>query len=183
MSDDLFRKEAIEFATQRLYGHVVILPKVSHAWALLFVVVCVALLIGALLIGTRIERLTLPGELHFDGAGGASVQFRLPPDLPHKLVPGETLSVNVLGFREELGRMDARVVSVSARRSIAPPSATEPGRVYVPAIARIEPGVLERAGLPDTADTVLPVETTVVTRRETWMRWLLRMLGVENGRA
>jgi hypothetical protein len=95
-----------------------------------------------------------------------------------KLFPGQVLKLDLPGVQGLAGPVAARVVNVSSDRTLEPPTATAPGRVFIAAVARLEPAELARVGLPRYAAATLPVETRVVTARESWLRWLLGAIGV-----
>ncbi len=178
MSEGLFRKEAVEFATQRLYGHVIVLPKVSHVFALVLLLLGAVLFVSALLIGSRVEQETIRGELRYRVTGGADAELFVPATLAQHLQAGDQLFLSATGFDSgSVGRIAAVVQRVGGQRVIRQPSATEAGRVYIPATLAIDADGLREAGLPSTQDVTLAVETRIVSRRQSWMRWLLDALG------
>lgn len=181
MTQDLFRREAVEFSTRRLYGDVVVRPRISHAAALGFILLCVALLILTLTRGVHVETRRVSGRLTCHEAGsaaGVDAQLYVPKELAAAAVVGDRIQLSVTGFSPgAVGRIAATVIDVSPRLRISPPGAATPGVVYAPVTLAIAESSLRDAGLPTDSRFELPVEADLVVSRKSWLQWLVGSIG------
>lgn len=176
MTDELFRKEAMEFAAQRLYGHVVVLPRFSHLAAALFLVTCVVLLIVSLLLGVNVEKRPVAGRIEWHDAQHVEARLMLPTELAGVLAAGETLQLRVADVANVDARIPAEVERVAAQRVLTPASGGAPGLVYLPVRLRVSAAGLRAAGLPLEQPGAVAVGTEVVIERKSWLRWLLERI-------
>src|SRR4051794_10140067 len=91
-NSDLFRKEALEHSTQRLYGHVVVLPKVDHRLMFWTLVGFIALLAVALVEGVNVERQAIDGRLIIHSRE-TSVELYVPVRYSGSVAPGQHVTV------------------------------------------------------------------------------------------
>jgi hypothetical protein len=177
MTDELFRKEAMEFAAQRLYGHVVVLPRFSHFAAAIFLFICIVLLIVSLLLGVNVEKRHVAGRVEWHDAGHISARLLLPQELGGALAPGDRLRLRVADVANIDASIPAEVESVGTEREFIPASADAPGLVYLPARLRVDAAGLRAAGLPLERSGAVAVGTDVVIGRKSWFRWLIERIG------
>jgi hypothetical protein len=179
---DLFRREAVEFSTQRLYGHVVVRPRISHLVWLGLLTLSLVLAIASLLTGVRVEERTVTGTLTYVPTGSQDVQpsrtvaeLRLPRSLKGKLEPGQHLGLRIAELAPEaIGMIDAEVESVSSRLAVVRPAADGTlGTVYYPVVLSVSESSLRQAGFPLEAATEFEIQSTVVVARKSWMRWIV----------
>lgn len=177
MTEQLFRQEAVEFSTRRLYGHVVVLPRISHVAIFGFIAVCLAMLVATLLIGVHVERQTIPGKLAYsthEAGERLDVQLFAPRSLVHELREGERIELRLPELDpSSIGPLSARIDWISDDVRIAAAGDSKRALVYTPVFLQIDPMRLSKAGLPTKGDYELRVETEVVIGEKSWMRWLL----------
>lgn len=177
MTEQLFRQEAVEFSTQRLYGHVVVLPRISHVAALGFVAICLVMLVATLLIGVHVEKQTIQGRLAYsthDTGARLDAHLFVPRSLIYGLREGAYIELRLPELESQvIDRLSVRVDSISDDVRIAPSSDSARALVYTPVSLRIDPIQLSEAGLPEEGDYELRIETDLVIGEKSWMRWLL----------
>jgi hypothetical protein len=176
MTDELFRKEAMEFAAQRLYGHVVVLPRLTHLAAALFLVICVVLLIVSLLLGVNVDSRQVAGRIVWQDAQHIDAQLMLPQALSAVLAPGARLQLRVTDVANVDARIAAEVEGVATQPVLTPATVDSPGLVYLPARMRVGAESLRAAGLPLEQPGAVAVDTHVVVARKTWLRWLIERI-------
>jgi len=175
---DLFRKEAVEFSTQRLYGDVVVLPKISHHmvfWTLLGII---ALLVMALIKGVSVERHTIDGRLIIHSQE-TSVELYVPVKYSSSISPGQRLTIVPLltsSADERTMRLDATVTTVGKNSQLLSTGPNVAAMVYVPVTLQVTEASMLHAGLPLHSDTELAVRSMIETGRKSWLRWFLDLL-------
>jgi hypothetical protein len=176
MTQDLFRREAVEFSTQRLYGHIVVRPKLSHVAMLTVALTCVALALLTLTFGVRVQTRHITGEISISqGAGGKRIAAFLysPKALLHLFATGQRLRLQPVGFStNEVGAIDASVLDVSAAPRVAHRPQSSESRIYVPIALDVEDSALAAAGLPTGGSYKVDIATDLVLSRESWLEWL-----------
>lgn len=185
MTQDLFRREAVEFSTQRLYGHVVVRPRLSHAALLGFIVACVGLLALTLTRGVHVETRRVSGAL-IRAASEDRIHALLyvPKDVAKAVAIGQRIELTVTGFSPgAVGRVAASIAEVSSQLRIAPPRTAMPGMVYAPVTLAVAESSLRDAGLPADGHYELSVETDLVVSRKSWLQWLVASVSGPTARA
>ena len=176
MAQDLFRPEAVEFSTQRLYGQVVVRPRLSHLVIVGVLVTCVSLLALTLALGTHLEKRRVTGELavHVSGATASIHALLYAPKTLSKLITvGQRVQLEVVGFDMQVGNVAASIAQVSAQSKVRQPNGTVGGTVYVPVMLAVSESALASAGLPIESDYSLNVATDLIISRQSWLHWLI----------
>ena len=184
MTQDLFRQEAVEFSTQRLYGQVMVLPKISHLLMLVVLVLCIALLTAALLLGVHVDKQTITGSLFTQSRSQfASAELYLPKTMVGALRTQQHITISLVGFAANVvGPIDAQVENIGANLRLARLSSNAAlgastgmasGMVYLPVSVSINESALRAAGLPLTLNAELPIVSDIVVSKQSWLRWLI----------
>jgi len=180
---DLFRKEAVEFSTQRLYGHVVVLPKISHGVVFLTLIAVLMLCALALFTGVHVEQRPVNGRLIIH-AHQVSVDLYVPADVSGAVVVGQHLLIDpmlVSGGRRNTVMLDAVVTTVAtSARLMSADKDSSSGMIYVPVALLVDEQSIRAAGIPVDDDVELPARSFVETRRESWARWLLNIFKISS---
>jgi hypothetical protein len=181
MAQDLFRLEAVEFSTQRLHGHVVVRPRLSHVGMVVVLLTSICLFGLTLAFGTHIERRRVSGEIVLvrEGSGGTrdiSVLLYAPKTLSNVISVGQRMQLELVGFDRQVGHVDASVIEISTQSKVREPSEGAGGKVYVPVTLDVDESALVAAGLPTDGDYKLDVAVELVVSRQSWVRWLMGCL-------
>jgi len=174
----LFRKEAVEFSTQRLYGDVVVLPKISHHIVFWMLIGIIALLGMALVKGVSVERHAVGGRLIIHSQE-TSVELYVPVKYSSSISPGQRLTIVPLlapSAEERTTLMDATVTTVGKNPQLLSTGPNVAAMVYVPVTLQVTEASMLHAGLPLHSDTELAVRSVIETGRESWLRWFLNLL-------
>lgn len=174
MSADLFRKQAMDFAAERLHGHVVVLPKYSHVVFLLMLSISLVLLCLASLLSIHTETASISGKMSIR-SGQVLAQLYLPTQLIEAVKSKKTVQVVPVMRRDSpIGPIKAQVLSVGNEARLlqtSDGSQIGPGFLYVPVMLAIEPASLRTAGLPLEDDADLVISSNIVLSKKTWAAW------------
>jgi hypothetical protein len=178
VTQDLFRPEAVEHSTQRLYGEVIVLPKIPHFAGLIILLSAVILLAASLLKGTYVQTQWIVGEIsHVANSAHdrrITAQLFLPPSLKAAVTVGEHLTLrtpDVAAIPSTI--IEAQIESIGSDTRLAPSGDARPSMIYVPVTLSVAAGPLDAAGLPQTSDYRLRIATELALERKSWFRWVL----------
>lgn len=174
MTQELFRQEAVEFSTRRLYGQVTVLPRISHLVILGVIALALVLFVATLLTGVHVERQAVFGRLlHAESEPAVELELFLPEALRTYLQAGQELELRVLDFAPgEIKPISARVTHVSLDTRVSPAQDGAPAFVYVPVHLQVDHDALRAAGLPLTGNYQLRIRSEVLTAEMSWLSWL-----------
>jgi hypothetical protein len=185
MTTELFRMEAVENSRQRLYGDVVVVPKIPHATAAAALVCALALLGAALQFGMYVRTQAVQGHLSLapreEDDGAARAELFVPSRLLAQLKLGQHISLRATDLvADRPVVMDAEIQSFDSAPNIASAAPSAAGVVYMPVGLRVQAASLDRAGVPRGGEYPLRVSADIVVERTTWLRWLLKHVAIHD---